>query len=224
MGQVCFLAVLQIFCYSPSMAHPIRIEYPGAVYQVTSEILLRRTVDSRTKGQRVVVLVWLSALMLFVFGCTAEPGLDKKKFAELDRAAQDLKAAVKSGKACETQDTLLKRFVSGTEALKDKMASDDERALLEAFSHLVTTYQDNLLLCRTQTAFAGFEFVPKGRIYVTQELDPLVEKYHLPIKQHVYKPTGKNWKSIPDGAVQVVWEQMAFEIKNIESRQSYTYN
>jgi hypothetical protein len=56
---------------------------------------------------------------------------------------------------------------------------------------------------------------------VTQELDPLVEKYDLPVESHVYKPTGKDWKSIPGDSIRVVWERAEFEIKNIENRLNY---
>lgn len=171
--------------------------------------------------QSVTIITLLGAILFFAAGCTAEPGLDKGKFAELNRAMLDLKAAIKSGKACELPDTLLQRFVSGTAALQDKTASTAERDLLAAYAHLLTTYQDGLLLCRSQTILTGFEFVPKGRMYVTQELDPLVEKYDLPVERHVYKPTGKYWKSIPGDSVRVVWEQAAFEIKNIENRENY---
>jgi hypothetical protein len=161
------------------------------------------------------------ALLVFAWGCTAEPGLNKAKFADLDRAKQDLKAAIDSGRGCETPDALLQRFVSGTAALKNKTASEDERGLLELYKELVITYQDGLLLCRTRTMFADYAFVPKGCIYVTQELDPIVEKYHLPTERHLYQPTGKHWKSIPGDSPRVVWEQAAFEIKNIEGWESY---
>jgi hypothetical protein len=166
-------------------------------------------------------LVQAIALLVFACGCTTEPGLNKAKFAELDRAKQDLKAAIKAGRGCETSDALLQRFVSGTAALKNKMASEDERGLLELYNELVITYQDGLLLCRTRTMFADYAFVPKGCIYVTQELDPVVEKYHLPTERHLYQPTGKHWKSIPGDSPRVVWEQAAFEIKNIEGWERY---
>jgi hypothetical protein len=171
--------------------------------------------------QNVLVITLLSIIMLFAAGCVAEPGLDKGKFAELNRAMQDLKTAIRSGKGCEAIDAVLQRLASGTAALQDKTTSQAERDLLAAYSHLLTTCQDGQLLCRSQTILTGFEFVPKGRIYVTQELDPIVEKYDLPVERHVYKPTGKHWKSIPGDSIQVVWEQIAFEIKNIENRENY---
>ncbi len=159
--------------------------------------------------------------MLFASGCASEPGLDKGKFAELNRAAQDLKTAIRSGKGCEVPDTLLQRLASGTEALKDKTASKAERDLLSAYSHLSAVCKDGLLLCGSRTHLSGFPFVPKGRIYVTQELDPLVEKYDLPTERHLYKPTGKYWKSVSGDSITAIWESAEAEIKNIENMVNY---
>jgi len=171
--------------------------------------------------QITVIISLILAIMVFASGCTTEPGLDKQKFAELSRVAEELKAAVGSGRPCDLPDTLVQRFTAGTAALEGKTTSMAERDLLSAYSHLLITYQDGLLLCRSRTVLANFEFVPRGRIFVTQELDPLIEKYDLTVEKHVYKPTGKEWKSISTDAVRVVWEQVAFEIKNIENRVNY---
>jgi hypothetical protein len=171
--------------------------------------------------QSTVIITLISAIVVFTSGCTTEPGLDKAKFAELNKVSGELKAAIGSGKPCELPDTLVQRFTTGTAALEGKTTSTAERDLLSAFAHLLTTYQDGLLLCRSRTVLANFEFVPRGRIFVTQELDPLIEKYDLTVEKHVYKPTGKEWKSISADAMRVVWEQAAFEIKNIENRVKY---
>ena len=171
--------------------------------------------------QSVTVITVLSAIMLFASGCVTEPGLNKEKFAELSRASQDLKTAIRSGKPCEFPETLLQRLASGTAALKDKTASQAERDLLSAYSHLLTTYKDGLLLCESRDHLTGFDFVPKGRIYVTQELDPLVEKYDLPTERHLYRSTGKYWKSISTDSIAVIWERAEAEIKNIENMVNY---
>jgi hypothetical protein len=170
-------------------------------------------------GKRVITLV--SALLLFASGCLTEPGLDKGKFSELNRAAQDLKSALRSGTRCGFPDSLLQRLSSGTAALQGKTASKAELDLLSAYSHLLAVYQDGLLLCRSRVHLAGFPFVPKGRIYVTQELDPLVEKYDLVTDQHQYGPTGKYWRSIPEDSIAVIWESAEAEIRNIENMTNY---
>ncbi len=171
--------------------------------------------------QSGIVIALLSAIMLSASGCVSEPGLDKGKFAELNRAAQDLKTEIRSGKRCEFPDTLLQRLASGTAALRGKTASKTERDLLSAYAHLLVIYKDGLLLCQSRTHLSDFEFVPKGRIYVTQELDPLVEKYDLPTERHLYSPTGKYWRSISGDSITVIWENAEAEIKNIENMMNY---
>ncbi len=162
------------------------------------------------------------ALLLFAAGCVSEPGLDKRKFAELDRAAQDLKAALSSGRPCEVPDDVLERLASETAALKDRTTSQAERDLLKAYADLAAISRDGQLLCRSRTHLTGFEFVPKGRIYVTQELDPLVEKYDLPTEKHMYKPTGLYWKSVSGDAITVIWKRAEVQIRNIEVMQKYS--
>ena len=163
------------------------------------------------------VLTLVFAISLFTCGCTTEPSLDKGKFAELYGAAQDLKTAISPGKCGEVPDTVLQRLVTGTAAIKDKTASKAERDLLAAYSHLLATYQDGLLLCRSRTHLTDFPFVPKGRVYVTQELDPIVEKYDLATERHLYTPTGKYWRSISADSIAVIWKSAEAEIKNIEN-------
>ncbi|HSQ77763.1 MAG TPA: hypothetical protein VLN91_02625, partial [Nitrospirota bacterium] len=117
--------------------------------------------------------------------------------------------------------TILQRLVSGIAALKNKTASKEENDLIEAYSRLLSTYKDGLLLCRYRTHLSQFQFVPKGRIYVVQELDPLVEKYGLPTESHLYGPTGVHWRSIAGDSINVIWESAEFQIKNIENMVKY---
>ena len=159
--------------------------------------------------------------MLFGPGCMSEPGMDKGKFSELNRTAQDLKSSLTSGKPCDAPDTLLQRLFSGIAALKNKTVSKEENDLLDAYSRLLTTYKDGLLLCRYRTHLSQFQFVPKGRIYVVQELDPLVEKYGLPTESHLYRPTGVYWRSIAGDSINVIWESAELQLKNIENMVKY---
>jgi hypothetical protein len=168
-----------------------------------------------------IVIAVLSAIMLFGAGCKSEPGMDKGKFSELNRTALDLQASIASGKPCDMPDTLLPRFVSGTAALKDRMNSEAERNLLAAYTNLLTTYKDGLLLCKYRTDLSQFEFVPRGRIYVFQELDPVVQKYDLSTESHVYRPTGLHWRSIDADSIKVIWKNAEFQIKIIQNMINY---
>ncbi len=168
-----------------------------------------------------VVIVLLPLMMLFGSGCVSEPGIDKEKFSELKRTSQELKAFIKSDKPCDVPDALLQRLASGTAALKDKASSKAESDVIAACSQLLTTYKDGLLLCQHRNQLSEFQFVPNGRIYVSQELDPLVERYGLPIEKHQYKPTGSYLKSISGDSISVIWHSAEAEIKNIETMEKY---
>jgi hypothetical protein len=171
--------------------------------------------------QNVVAILLFSAIMLFGSGCVSEPGIDKEKFSELNRTVRDMKTALTSGKPCDVPDTLLQKLASDTEALKDKTSSQGERDLFAAYSNLLTTYKDGLLLCKSRTHLAQFSFVPKGRIYVFQELDPLVQKYDFSTQSHVYLPTGLQWRSISEDSIKVIWERAEIQIRIIENTVKY---
>jgi len=168
-----------------------------------------------------MVMILLSAIMLFASGCTSEQGIDKKKFAELDRTEQELKTFLISDKPCDVPDALLQRFASGIAAVKDKAASKAERDLITAYANLLATYRDGMLLCQFRTHLTVFPFVPKGRIYVSQELDPLVERYGLSTERHVYKPTGQYWRSIDADSITVIRENAEAQTRNIENTLKY---
>jgi hypothetical protein len=168
-----------------------------------------------------IVIIFCSAILLFCLGCAQERVMDKGKFAELNRAAHDLKTFIASDKPCELPDSLLQRLVSGTEALKNKTPAKDESDLLQAYSDLLTIYKDGLLLCKYRNHLSHFQFVPKGRIYVPQELDPIVLKYGLQTERHLYRPTGEYWRSIAGDSIKVIWAGAEFQIKNIENMTNY---
>jgi hypothetical protein len=168
---------------------------------------------------------WFSAVstvLLLTAACMNEQTLDKGKFADLNRARQDLETAIRAGKACDAAESVLQRLSLGTTALQGRIASKAERDLLSAYSHLTAVSRDGLLLCRSRSLLSGFPFVPQGRIYVSQELDPVVERYDLPTEKHLYAPTGKYWKSVSADSLSVVWESAEAEIRHIETMMKYS--
>ena len=170
--------------------------------------------------QRSFIAV-VSMLVVLLAGCVSEPGLDKAKFADLDRAARELMAALGSGDPCAVPDGVLQKLDAGTAALQGKTASKAEADLLAAYADLLAISRDGQLVCRSRTHLTRFEFVPKGRIYVTQDLDPIVERYGLTTERHVFKQTGAHWKSISQDAIPLIWEKAAARLKNIEVMLKY---
>jgi hypothetical protein len=167
------------------------------------------------------VVLAFSALMLFTSGCISEPDFDRKKFAELNGVAQDLKTAVTATDPCTMPDALQQRLARGIAAVRERGTSTAEAGVIAAYAHLLTTCQDGLLLCRSRDHMSHFAFFPKGRIYVSQDLDPLVERYDLRVERHLYKPTGQYMRSIDGSATTVVWESVRAQIQNIENMIRY---
>ena len=171
--------------------------------------------------QNDMVIVVFSLVLLFTSACISEPGIDKSKFAALNRTTQDLNASISSSNPCNLPDTLLQRLSSEITAVKDKASSTKEHDLITAYSYLLTTCKDGLLLCQSRTQFANFEFFPSGRIYVSQELDPLVERYDLSVEKHLYEQTGQYMRSIDGSSILVIWESARTQIKNIDYMMKY---
>ncbi len=172
------------------------------------------------RRDRAVVLLF-SALLLFASACAWEPDIDKNKFAELDRTARDMGTVIASSDPCDARDDLGQRLAAGIASVRDKAATKAERDLVAAYARLLITYRDGLLLCRSRTHMSNFDFFPKGRIYVTQDLDPLVRKYDLPVEKHVFKGTGQYMRSIDGNSVLVVWDRARNQIRNIETTLKY---
>lgn len=165
--------------------------------------------------------ITILALALLLASCASEPGFDKEKFADLDSARMDLKAAYSAGDHCNIPGSVLLRLASGSTALEGRTASKPERDLLAAYKTLGSIASDAMLLCRSRGQLAGFRFMPTGRIYVTQELDPLVERYDLAIERHPYKPTGAYVKTIAGDSILVIWDRADSVMQTIEVMQKY---
>jgi hypothetical protein len=171
--------------------------------------------------QNTIFMLMLWGIMLFASGCVSEPGLDKGKFSGLNKTAQELKTVITSTRPCDMLDGLVQKLASQISVMKEKAISKPERDLIAAYTELLATYKDGLLLCQTRTLLAEFPFLPKGRIYVPQELDPVVEKYGLSTERHLYKPTGQYWRSVSSDSIQVIWENAEARTKVIDTALKY---
>jgi len=168
-----------------------------------------------------LVMLVLLAAMLFISACVSEPEFDKSKFAELNRTVQELKAALSSGDPCSLSDTLVQRLSSEITAVKGRAKSKKEQDLVTAYAYLLTTCKDGLLLCQSRNQFTNLDMFPKGRIYVSQELDHLVERYDLSTEKHLYKKTGQYMRSVDGNSIGVIWDSARTQIKNIENMMNY---
>jgi hypothetical protein len=171
--------------------------------------------------ERKSFFVVLSIIFLFNGACSSEPAINKSKFAKLSIAAQAVKTSIAAGEShSQVADRDQQLFIE-IMAFKDKVVTKEEKKLLQAYSDLFTIYRDGLELWQCKLDFAFFDSQLKGRIYVCQYVEPIVEKYRLSTESHLYKPTGQYWKSIGGDSIQIIWENADSQLKLIDDLINY---
>jgi len=166
-------------------------------------------------------IVVLSIIFFLIGSCSSEPGINKSKFAKLNVAAHAVKTSLAAGESYQQVADRVQQLTIEITALKDKVTTKEEKELLEAYSDLLAMYRDGLLLWKYKLDFASFESMLKGRIYVGQDVEPIVLKYRFSTESHLYKPTGQYWKSIPGDSIQIIWSDADSQLKIIENMPNY---
>lgn len=166
-------------------------------------------------------IVVLSITFSLIGSCSFEPGINKSKFAKLNATANAVKTSIAKGESYQQVSDKVQQLSIEITALKDRVTTKEEKELLEAYSDLLTMYRDGLLLWKSKLDFASFESMLKGRIYVGQDIEPIVLKYRFSMESHLYKPTGQYWKSIPGDSIQIIWSNADSQLKIIENMPNY---
>lgn len=158
----------------------------------------------------------LLLMIVFITGaCTSEPEMDKTKFRKLDHIAQELKTSHAAGASFKHFGELLQALSAEIASVKARILSKKELDQLNAYSVLFGVYQDGYILWKYKLEFAPFGFVPNGRIYVSQDVEPIAFKYNFPTESHLYGPTHQYWKSISEDSIQIIWNNADFQYKII---------
>ena len=163
------------------------------------------------------ILVLLLMIVFITAACSSEPEMDKTKFKKLDEIAQELKTSHAARASFQHFGELLQNLSAEIAAVKNKALSKKEMELLHAYSVLDGIYQDGYVLWKYKLEFAPFGIVPEGRIYVSQDVEPIAFKYNLPKESHLYKPTQQYWKSISEDSIQIIWNNADFQYKIIKA-------
>jgi len=166
-------------------------------------------------------LTVLLAIFFFNGACSFDSGIDKGKFEKLKGAAQAVKTSITSNESYEQVTGRVQQLATDIAALKDKVRTQKEKELLEAYSVLLAKYRDGLVLWKYKLDFSFFDFVLKGRIYVGQDVEPIVIKYRFPTESHLYGPTGQYWNSLPGDSIQIIWSYADSQLKTIENITNY---
>ena len=163
----------------------------------------------------------LLIISFFAGACSVGPELDKGKFAKLNVAAEAVKTSIAAGESYQQVTAKVQQLKTEIAAVRDKVPTQKEKELLSAYSDLLGTYRDGLVLWKYKLDFAFFDSVLKGRIYVGQDVEPIVIKYRFPTESHLYEPTGQYWKSIPGDSIQIIWSNADSQMKAIENITNY---
>ena len=162
------------------------------------------------------IFALLLMLAVFSFACSSEQEINRTKFKKLDQAAQEIKTSLNEKTSFQHFGELLQNLTMEIAAVKNKSLSKKEMELLQAYSVLLGVYQDGYVLWKYKIEFAPFGIVPEGRIYVSQDVDPIAFKYNLPTESHLYKPTQQYWKSISEDSIQIIWNNADLQYKIIK--------
>ncbi len=172
------------------------------------------------------LLFVLSISILMAAACSfesLEPSIDKAKFAKLDAAAHAVKASIDAGASYQEAAGRADQLSAEIDAARQIIKTKKEKRLLKAYSDLLGIYSDGLLLWKYQAEFPFLASELKGRIYVGQEVEPVVQKYQFKVETHVYKPTGQKWKSIPADSIRMIWNSADNQLDIIKKLTNYSF-
>jgi len=77
--------------------------------------------------------------------------------------------------------------------------------MAQKYQEALTSYQDSLTVWKNSIDGASYDWIPRGEIYVEDELKPLVTKYSLQTQPRSIEITGHKFETIPESAIQQIW-------------------
>jgi len=159
--------------------------------------------------------IFFAGLCLAFFLVACSPGIDRDKFRNAEHAARGVQGAVSEGVSYQRLEELVQRLSGEVAVLQGRARSEKEKELAKEYSALLAIYRDGLTLWKYHREFSGHDFVPKGLIYVGQDVEPIVTKYRLQTESHIFGPTQQSWKSISEDSIQVIWYNAGQQLKRI---------
>jgi len=163
-----------------------------------------------------IFFILLSLILILQWVCSCTPRINRTKFTQLNIAALAVKTSIDAGAPHGQVAERMQHLSDELAEAKDRVSTREERQLLKAYSDLLAMYRDGLLLWRYQMEFPFLFPELKGRIYVGQDVEPIVHKYRLTTETHLYKPTGQYWRSINEDSIKIVWHNADDQLEIIK--------
>ena len=175
--------------------------------------------------------------LMLVLSCgsgSKSPSIDQSKFEETYRAAKTLAVLTGVGVNYQKFEELLQDFATELSITGDQVASEEEKALLERYFEILSSFKDSQVLWQRKTRDASSEVVIlnrdfqvidqyEGQIIYKEDgsvtvadpvLSEIVQKYDLETQEKEYEFGGlrwgekrvpETWVGIPPESIQIVW-------------------
>jgi hypothetical protein len=161
--------------------------------------------------------IFPSGIWLVLVFAACSPQIDTHRFDKVNHAVQALQHAISSGEDYLKLGVLIQQLSSEIEVLNVSAPSKKEKELVQEYSKLLKMYQDGFLLWKYHREFSSHNFLPEGRIYVGQDIEPVVVKYRLQTETHIFEPTHQTWKSIAEDSIRIIWDNADAQVKRIQT-------
>jgi hypothetical protein len=144
-----------------------------------------------------------ASAFLLLSGCA--PRVDHADFEQLYRSGKAISSATEVGLNYSSFSDLVQKLASEVSIAKDSANNQPEKNMTDAYQEALTAYRDSLVVWKNEIDGAGYDWIPKGEIYVEDELRPIIAKYALATQERSIEITGHRFETIPEASIQVIW-------------------
>ena len=136
-------------------------------------------------------------------GCA--PRVDHKDFEPLYRSGKTTSSATEIGVNYNAFSGLVQGLAAEVSIANDRADNKAEKEMAKAYQQALAAYRDSLVVWKNSIDGSRYDFIPKGEIYVEDELRPIIAKYSLPTQGRSIETTGHQFETIPESSIQVIW-------------------
>ena len=151
-------------------------------------------------------LMALCGAVLLLISCSS--GIDKAKFADLRKDADAIVKDLDQKADYLTYEEHILSLSSHLLTAEQMMSTPQEKSLAARYRAFLTVCQDALLFWNYRAESSLYPWVPKGRVYVGDDLKPVVLKYAIPMQQHYLQLTDRRWESAPAESLDLIFRKV----------------
>ena len=128
---------------------------------------------------------------------------DRVASESLYRAFKRMSGATMMGVSKMSYDAVLQDAATELLVLSDLAPSTGDSAVVRHYMGALEKYKDAGSLWATQIEDVRYDWIPKGRIYITNPA--IVSRYKLPTETHPSPSGGKPFETVSSESIQAIW-------------------